>query len=94
MLVARYGGEEFALLLPGLDLKRAAALAEEARKSIEDLMITHAEAPRGLVTISVGVNSMVPGKGQPPADMVETADAALYAAKRRGRNTVIATLRP
>ena len=91
VLVARYGGEEFALLLPGLDLKRAAALAEEARKSIEDLMITHAEAPRGLVTISVGVNSMVPGKGQPPADMVETADAALYAAKRRGRNTVIAT---
>ena len=91
VLVARYGGEEFALLLPGLDLKRAAVLAEEARKSIEDLMITHAEAPRGLVTISVGVNSMVPGKGQPPADMVETADAALYAAKRRGRNTVIAT---
>jgi diguanylate cyclase (GGDEF)-like protein len=90
VLVARYGGEEFALLLPGLDLKRAAALAEEARKSIEDLMITHAEAPRGLVTISVGVNSLVPCKGQPAADLVETADSALYAAKRRGRNTVVA----
>ena len=90
VLVARYGGEEFALLLPGLDLKRAAALAEEARKSIEDLMITHAEAPCGLVTISVGVNSLVPSKGQPAADLVETADGALYAAKRRGRNTVMA----
>jgi diguanylate cyclase (GGDEF)-like protein len=91
VLVARYGGEEFALLLPGLDLNRAAVLAEEARKSIEDLLITHAEAPRGLVTISVGVNSMVPSKGQPAADIVETADTALYAAKRRGRNMVVAS---
>lgn len=89
VLVARYGGEEFALLLPGLDLNRAASLAEEARKSIEDLLITHAEAPRGLVTISVGVNSMVPSEGQPAADIVETADTALYAAKRRGRNMVV-----
>jgi diguanylate cyclase (GGDEF)-like protein len=94
VLVARYGGEEFALLLPGLDLNRAAALAEEARKSIEDLLITHAEAPRGLVTISVGVNSLVPREGQPAADLVETADSALYAAKRRGRNTVVAGVPP
>ncbi len=67
VLVARYGGEEFALLLPGLDLTRAAELAEEARKSIEDLLITHAEAPCGVVTISIGVESLVPEKGQPSA---------------------------
>jgi diguanylate cyclase (GGDEF)-like protein len=90
VLVARYGGEEFALLLPGLKLERAAALAEEARKSIEDLMITHAEAPCGLVTISLGVESLVPEKNQPAADLVEAADTALYAAKRGGRNTVVA----
>jgi diguanylate cyclase (GGDEF)-like protein len=90
VLVARYGGEEFALLLPGLDVARAASLAEEARKSIEDLMITHAEAPRGLVTISIGVDSLVPTKGEAAADLVEAADNALYAAKRNGRNAVVA----
>ena len=91
VLVARYGGEEFALLLPGLDLMRAAALAEEARKSIEDLMITHAEAPCGFVTISLGVESLTPQKGRPASDLIEAADHALYAAKRNGRNTVVAS---
>jgi diguanylate cyclase (GGDEF)-like protein len=92
VLVTRYGGEEFALLLPGLDLKDAASLAEEARRSIEDLLITHAEAPCGYVTVSVGVDSLVPQPGQASAVLVEAADAALYAAKRRGRNKVVAHL--
>jgi diguanylate cyclase (GGDEF)-like protein len=91
VLVARYGGEEFALLLPGLDLARAAELAEEARKSIEDLLITHAEAPCGVVTISIGVESSVPEKGQSAASLVEAADSALYGAKRGGRNAVVAS---
>ena len=90
VLVARYGGEEFALLLPALDLERTATLAEEARKAIEGLLITHAEAPCGLVTISIGVESLVPDQKQPAADLVEAADCALYTAKRRGRNMVVA----
>jgi diguanylate cyclase (GGDEF)-like protein len=94
VLVARYGGEEFALLLPGLDLARAAELAEEARKSIEDLLITHAEAPCGVVSISIGVESLVPKKDQPASDLVEAADNALYAAKRGGRNSVVARVPP
>jgi diguanylate cyclase (GGDEF)-like protein len=88
VLVARYGGEEFALLLPGLDVERVTALADEARRSIEDLLITHAESSRGHVTISIGVDSMVPRLDQSAADLVEAADRALYAAKRRGRNAV------
>ena len=92
VLVARYGGEEFALLLPGLDLPRIASLAEEARRSIEDLFITHAEAPCGYVTISIGVESIVPRSDQTAADLVKAADRALYAAKRCGRNRVVASL--
>ena len=90
VLVARYGGEEFALLLPGLDLDRAAALAEEARRAIEDLMINHSESPIGHVTISIGVESMVPEKFQTCANLIEAADSALYDAKRGGRNAVVA----
>jgi diguanylate cyclase (GGDEF)-like protein len=94
VLVARYGGEEFALLLPGLDLERAKAIADEARKAIEDLQINHAESPFGYVTVSIGVESVVPDKFQNTADLIETADAALYAAKRRGRNNVVAHVHP
>jgi diguanylate cyclase (GGDEF)-like protein len=90
VLVTRYGGEEFALLLPDLNLAQTTVLAEEARKAIEDLLITHAEAPSGYVTVSIGVESMVPGKNQTAATLVEAADSALYAAKRRGRNRVVA----
>jgi diguanylate cyclase (GGDEF)-like protein len=90
VLVARYGGEEFALLLPGLDTARATALGEEVRGAVEELLMTHAEAPCGLVTISVGVASLVPEKKQSAASLVEAADHALYAAKRRGRNMVVA----
>jgi diguanylate cyclase (GGDEF)-like protein len=90
VLVARYGGEEFALLLPGLDLARATALAEEARSAVEGLFILHGEAPYGYVTISIGVDSIVPQQGQIAAGLVERADTALYEAKRNGRNRVIA----
>jgi diguanylate cyclase (GGDEF)-like protein len=94
VLVARYGGEEFALLLPGLDLDRATAIAEEARKAVEDLLINHSESPCGHVTVSIGVESVVPDQFQIAADLIEAADDALYAAKRRGRNAVIAHTRP
>ncbi len=90
VMVARYGGEEFALLMPGLTIERAAELADEARKAIEDLAINHSESPRGHVTISVGVEAMMPERYKSPADLIEAADNGLYDAKRRGRNRVVA----
>jgi diguanylate cyclase (GGDEF)-like protein len=89
VLVARYGGEEFALLLPGLDIERAKALAEEVRRTVEDLLINHSESPCGHVTVSIGVESIVPESYQTSASLVEAADRALYDAKRRGRNKVV-----
>ncbi len=90
VIVARYGGEEFALLLPGLNVERTIVLAEVVRRAIEDLLMTHADAACGVVTISIGVELLVPEPHQTAASLVEAADRALYDAKRRGRNTVVA----
>jgi diguanylate cyclase (GGDEF)-like protein len=87
---ARYGGEEFALLLSGADLRTAIDSAEQLRRKVEALRIPHAEAPAGFVTISVGVASLQPQRQQDAQALVEAADSALYAAKRGGRNMVVA----
>jgi diguanylate cyclase (GGDEF)-like protein len=88
-LPARYGGEEFALLLPGSDTDRALEVGEQLRRSVEDMCVTHADAPLGQVTISVGIAAMEPAAGGEAGQLVEAADAGLYSAKRRGRNAVV-----
>src|SRR5262249_13500403 len=77
---ARYGGEEFALLLQGADLDAATKVAERLRRTIEDLNMAHERSPKGIVTISIGAASIVPGKGDSAQRLVEAADASLYAA--------------
>ncbi len=59
-LAARYGGEEFAVLLPGTTLKEAAIVGERLRRAVEELLISHAGAPAGFLSISVGVASLAP----------------------------------
>jgi GGDEF domain-containing protein len=88
--IARFGGEEFAVLLQGDDLDAAMLVAERLRRAVEDLRMTHDTAPRGLVTISIGVAATLPGPGDSAQRLVEAADAGLYEAKRRGRNMVVA----
>jgi diguanylate cyclase (GGDEF)-like protein len=87
---ARYGGEEFVLLLPGASLDKAAEIGERLRRTVESLSFTNTESPWGFVTVSVGVASFVPEEKDTAEKLVEAADAGLYAAKRRGRNTVVA----
>jgi diguanylate cyclase (GGDEF)-like protein len=79
-LMARYGGEEFALLLPGVHQDEAARRAETIRAQMHDNM------PE--TTVSIGVSGFVPVIQAEPNSLLRRADAALYRAKRAGRNRV------
>lgn len=86
-LAARWGGEEFALLLPGTDALGAERVAERARAATENrTILSHAGDPIR-VTASFGVASS-PEHGRTPDELLAAADAALYEAKRRGKNRV------
>ncbi|MBN1243240.1 MAG: diguanylate cyclase [Spirochaetales bacterium] len=85
-LVGRYGGEEFAVLLPGADLDHAMTLAERLRGLVESLRFEGGDGPYG-ITASFGAATLAPGGGNFDA-LVSAADAALYEAKREGRNRV------
>jgi diguanylate cyclase (GGDEF)-like protein/PAS domain S-box-containing protein len=87
-LVARFGGEEFAVLLPSTANGGALHIAEEICTAMRMRQLTHAGSPFGIVTISVGCATLVPGLGQGSADLIELADGALYQAKKTGRNRV------
>ena len=85
----RYGGEEFCLLLPNFNAARALAAGEMVRIAIQDLGMPHITSAYQYVTVSVGVACTTPSDAQAPKDLIEAADAALYAAKHRGRNAVV-----
>lgn len=93
-LSARYGGEEFVVLLPSTDSDGASGVAERIRQAVADLGLPHALSEAGIVTVSVGVATVNPGTatGCAPADLLSTADAALYRSKNSGRNQISAEL--
>jgi diguanylate cyclase (GGDEF)-like protein len=85
----RYGGEEFCLLLPNTDSNRALEIGEMVRIAVQALAMPHCTSSYQTVTVSVGVACTRPNDTQRPGDLIEAADAALYAAKHRGRNAVV-----
>jgi diguanylate cyclase (GGDEF)-like protein len=90
-LVARYGGEEFGVLLPRRELSAARRLAERLRREVVALDLTHpASAVAPCITVSVGISAARPTSGRSPDALIGCADAALYLAKARGRNRVVA----
>ncbi|HEY4440423.1 MAG TPA: diguanylate cyclase [Candidatus Elarobacter sp.] len=86
--VARYGGEEFVVVLPNCDAEAAGQIAERLLDEVRALAIPHPASPRGIVTISAGAASASPRRNRRARSLVERADAALYVAKRSGRDRV------
>jgi diguanylate cyclase (GGDEF)-like protein/PAS domain S-box-containing protein len=92
--VARYGGEEFVVVMPETDSRGAAVLAERIRSAVEGLGMPHsASSVAPVVTVSLGVASLLPSSDAEGEELVALADQALYEAKRGGRNRV-AVLEP
>nr|WP_294530936.1 diguanylate cyclase [uncultured Rhodopila sp.] len=89
-MLARYGGEEFAVILPGIGLDDAVRIAEQIRTVIDRRHIPHDASEIGHVTVSIGAACLVPRADSEVGILTARADAALYAAKRCGRNRVIA----
>ncbi len=86
-VLARYGGEEFVVLLPGVMMDDAARTAERLARRVAEAGIVHCHSEAGVVTCSLGVATAVP-HGTDHAGLLAAADAALYEAKRAGRNCV------
>lgn len=88
-LCARLGGEEFALVLPEADETTAVRIAERCRKLLMREAIPHAESRiAGVVTVSMGIVTVVPGSQDSLSSLIAKADRRLYQAKAAGRNCI------
>jgi len=85
---ARYGGEELAVVLPDTDLDGAFAAGEHVRREVESLRVPQATGAPLQVTVSVGVAAST-ARHTEGAALIAAADAALYDAKRGGRNRTV-----
>ncbi|HZM43286.1 MAG TPA: GGDEF domain-containing protein [Burkholderiales bacterium] len=86
-IACRYGGEEIALILPETTLKVASERAENIRAKISGLRLVHEGSTIGPVTASIGV-AIFPDHANDAESLLRAADAALYRAKRDGRNRI------
>src|SRR5581483_5126077 len=87
-LAARYGGEEMVLVAPETTKEQAMELAEKIRKAVENFSFAVGKETTR-VTVSIGVATF-PQDAHSNLDLIGKADKALYAAKNRGRNRIVA----
>ena len=90
-VAARYGGEEFAVILPETDASAALVVAEKIRAEIKALNIVFNPSivdclPNAVVTLSLGIASVIPGAENDVSTLVLAADEALYESKKHGRD--------
>jgi diguanylate cyclase (GGDEF)-like protein len=89
-LVARYGGEEFVVLLPNTPVSGARRVASTLQDQIQSLHIPHAKSlVKPYVTMSLGIASVIPRPDLSLEDLIQSADMALYEAKRQGRDRLV-----
>jgi diguanylate cyclase (GGDEF)-like protein len=89
-VAARYGGEEMAVVLPNTDRVGAMALAEAIRNNVRDLKLQHVGSKVSeYVTLSLGVACQIPTRWVSSEILIADADAALYEAKRTGRDRTV-----
>ncbi len=87
-VVCRYGGEEFTVVMSEANSEDAQRRAEDIRSAIASTTVVHLRKTLGPVSASLGVATF-PTDGGTPAELIEAADKALYAAKAAGRNRVV-----
>ncbi|MEO6353499.1 MAG: GGDEF domain-containing protein [Oxalobacteraceae bacterium] len=90
-VAARYGGEEFVLVLPNLSRENAADFAEKLRCAVLNLATPHLKSSTSdMLTVSIGFCTFVPDTDCDPVQLLDSADAALFCAKQKGRNQAVA----
>ena len=88
--VARFGGEEFVLVLPETDAESAKQIAERCRKLVGHLRIPHEQSKVAqLLTLSLGVGTIIPEAHDSPLAFIEAVDRLLYQAKQQGRDRLL-----
>lgn len=88
-VVCRYGGEEFTIIASGTTAQQMTARTEMVRKAIADLNVRERGRSLGTTTMSFGIATWSPAMDRDGAALIKAADAALYRAKREGRNRVV-----
>lgn len=88
-IVCRYGGEEFTIITPGTTAEALLKRVETVRKAISDIALRSRNQSLGSTTMSFGVACWAPGMDRDGSILLQMADAALYRAKREGRNRTV-----